>query len=354
MRHSLAPFAICFFGLPILTLISGCTSLNGYMMNSSGQAFYENENYAMAAVEFEKAVASAPANPDYTANLARTRFKMGDAAGAEQIYRHTLTTSPGHQPSYHGMAELLVAQGRQQEATAMLSTWSATQPYVAESHLELAWLQKEMGRPDAAAQSLQMALRVNPGHPKALAHLGEIYQDQGHTNQAIAMYQQSLQADWQQPQIQARLSNAIATAGPSHPVNATAMARGAQPQGFGPRMAQQPYSPMQMTQAIPPTGPYGATASVPGAMQASHTAAMPMGMGFGLPMAAEAPTPAMDQDNTGMTTSATPNFSYSAPAPTPDPAFDQPIANQAPATSISHQTLQLPDQSEDVPIVEAF
>ena len=354
MRHSLAQFAICFVGLPVLTLISGCTSMNGYMMNSSGQAFYEKGNYAMAAAEFEKAVASTPSNPDYTANLARTRFKMGDTAGAEQIYRHTLTASPGHQPSYHGMAELLVAQGRQQEATAMLSTWSATQPYVAESHLELAWLQKEMGQPDAAAQSLQQALQVNPGHPKALAHMGQIYQDRGQTNQAIAMYQQSLQADWQQPQVQSRLSNAFASAGPSHPANATAMARGAGPQGFGPRMAQQPYPPMQMTQTMPPTGPYGYTAYGPGAMQASHTASMPMGMGFGFPTAAGAPTPVAGQQNAGMTASATQDFSNPAPAATPDPAFDQPIASQVPATSISYQTLQLPEQTEDVPVVEAF
>ncbi len=307
----------------------------------------------MAAVEFEKAVASTPSNPDYTANLARTRFKMGDTAGAEQIYRNTLTASPGHQPAYHGMAELLVAQGRQQEAAAMLSTWSATQPYVAESHLELAWLQKEMGQPDAAAQSLQQALQVNPGHPKALAHLGQIYQDQGQTNRAIAMYQQSLQADWQQPQVQSRLSNAIASAGLSHPINATAAARGAGPQGFGPRMAQQPYAPMQMTQTMPPSGPYSSTAFGLRAMQASHTASMPMGMGFGFPMAAGAPTPTT-QKNAGMTASATPDFSNPAPAPTPDPAFDEPIASPVPTTSISHQTLQLPEQTEDVPVVEAF
>ena len=238
--------------------------MNGYMMNSSGQALYNQGNYPMAAGEFQKAVASAPNNPDYTANLARTRYKMGDVAGAEQLYRRNLTAAPSHQPSYHGLAELMVTEGRSEEATAMMSTWSATQPYVAESHLEMAWLQKELGQPDAAAQSLQQALQVNPGHPKALAHLGEYYQQSGQHSQAVAMYQQSLQAQWNQPEVHSRLTSAAAAAGPNHPVNSTALAQGAMPPGYGPRMAARPRPPM-MAQSIPPYFQPG-----PGPMNVAH------------------------------------------------------------------------------------
>ncbi len=86
-----------------------------------------------------------PNNPDYLANFAKSRQKMGDVAGAEQYFRQALTVAPDHQPSYHGLAEVMLTQGRGQEAQAMLSTWAGTQPYSPDAHVELAWLQHEMG-----------------------------------------------------------------------------------------------------------------------------------------------------------------------------------------------------------------
>ncbi len=313
--------------------------MNGYMMNSSGQAMYNQGNYSMAAAEFQKAVASAPHNPDYKANLARTRYKMGDVAGAEQLYRQNLTASPSHQPSYHGLAELMMAQGRSDEATAMLSTWSATQPYIAESHLEMAWLQKELGQPDAAAQSLQQALQVNPGHPKALAHLGEYYQQNGQHSQAVAMYQQSLQAQWNQPEVQSRLTAAAAAAGPTHPVNATALAQGATPPGYGPRMAAQARPPM-MAQSIPPYFQPG-----PGATNVAHATALPRTMGFGSPVSASFPKAVPTPQPTNQA---------AIPIPTPDPGFEQPENTSTPATTVSHETMMIPQQDESLPVIEAF
>ncbi|MCA9067181.1 MAG: tetratricopeptide repeat protein, partial [Planctomycetaceae bacterium] len=56
-----------------LSSVTGCYSVNGYVMNRSGQAYYEQGNYQAAATEFQQAVMSDPYNPDYLANLARTR-----------------------------------------------------------------------------------------------------------------------------------------------------------------------------------------------------------------------------------------------------------------------------------------
>ena len=333
MRHSLTRFAICHVSLAILTFTSGCYSMNGYVMNSSGQAFYKQGNYAMAAAEFEKAVASDPTNPDYIANLARTHYKMGDSRGAEQIYRRNLTTSPGHQPSYHGLADLMKGQGRQQEAMAMLTTWSATQPYVAESHLELAWMQRELGQQDAAGQSLLQALRANPGHPKALAHLGQHYQDAGQTRQAIAMYQQSLQSDWNQPHVHSRLSSAISSVGPSHPVNTPAMARG---MAAGRRIAARPYSQMQLSQMTPSVG----TLPMPSFAQASHPAQIPVGTEPEFTTVVAAP---LGPDEATLTN------------PVQQPVPEAQVASPVPATSVSHGPLTLPDQAESsIPEVEAF
>ena len=208
---------------------SGCYSLNGHMLNASGMNLYGQGNYALAAQDFQTAVANSPNNPDYISNLAKARMKLGDGTGAEQLFRQALTTNPSHQPSYHGLSELMLAQGRGQEANQMLQTWAATQPYVAESHIELAWIQQQLGQPDAAVQSLQEALQTNPNHPTALAHLGQFYHDNGQPQQAVAMYQRSLQADWDQPHVHNRLAAVAQSAGATHPMGQIAMARGVHP-----------------------------------------------------------------------------------------------------------------------------
>ena len=207
----------------------GCHTMGGYAANSSGMGYYDQGNYTAAATEFQQAMLANPSNPDYVANYAKVRMKLGDAHGAEQLYRQALRIAPSHQPAYHGLAETMIAEGRSEQAASLLTTWAATQPYVPESHIELAWIQREMGQTDAAAQSLQKALQLNPNHSTALAHLGQYYEESGHPDQAVAIYQRSLQSDWNQPEVHSRMAAASQSAGLASPMAATAMARGVHP-----------------------------------------------------------------------------------------------------------------------------
>lgn len=233
----------------------GCHTMGGYAANSSGMGYYEQGNYTAAATEFQQAMLANPSNPDYVANYAKARMKLGDAPGAEQLYRQALRIAPSHQPAYHGLAETMIAEGRSEEAASLLTTWAATQPYVPESHIELAWIQREMGQTDAAAQSLQKALQMNPNHATALAHLGQYYEETGHPDQAVAIYQRSLQSDWNQPEVHSRMAAASQSAGPASSMAATAMARGVHPYSiarqqtaFGPPSQGAQVAQMRMAQ----------------------------------------------------------------------------------------------------------
>ena len=204
MRRRLTTALIACSGL--VSLMTGCNSMNGVVMNDSGRAYYERGNYTMARQEFQRAIADDPDNADYIANLAATMKKSGDFAGAEQTYRHAMSVDPEHQPSYHGLAQMMHEQGRSAEAHDMLDTWAFTQPYNASPHVELAWLSRETGDRAGAEKSLQHALKINPKHPTALANLGQVYQDQGRPQQAMAYYKRSLNSAWRQKDVQKRLA----------------------------------------------------------------------------------------------------------------------------------------------------
>lgn len=323
---------------------SGCASMGSNMANSSGMGYYEKGNYAAAASEFQMAMMNDPRNPDYMANFAKSRQKMGDMASAEQYFRQALTVAPDHQPSYHGLAEMMVAQGRGQEAQAMLSTWAGTQPYQPDAHVELAWLQRELGNTQGAAQSLQQALQINPNHSTALAHLGQYYEEAGRPDQAVAMYQNSLRSDWNQPDVHSRLAAASQKAGPSTAMAATAMGRGVhpytvarQPSLMGPpsagsQMAQMQIAQNQMAMAgygnnrmSPAPGQMAMNPMMPGAMSGYYSpSASPSMMTASSPMMnspmMNSPMAAMSPMNSGWQVSS-PGMSTS-PTQTASTSFD--------------------------------
>lgn len=384
------------FVLASVSTVTGCATIGGNVANSSGMGYYQQGNYAAAAGEFQNALATDPGNPDYLANLAKSRMKMGDSAGAEQLFRQALTTAPSHQPAYHGLAELMLDQGRTQEAQAMLTTWSGSQPYIAESHVELAWLQGELGNPQAAVQSLQQALQVNPSHATALAQMGQYYEEMGQTDQAVAMYQDSLRSDWNQPEVHSRIAAASQKAGGSSPMAATAMARGVHPYAvprqqtaFGPpspgaQMAQMQMAQTQMAMAGNPMYGQAMPGMMPnqmaiapnvtqGMMQSNYAPDWQPSPSYGPSMptqtAAFGPqTPMMNQWSEG-TESVVPPFAPqpapsqgSAVAPTPDPAFSIAPA-KAPVKAVSFDPAsdfdafsspETATASNELPLVDAF
>lgn len=212
----LSPVCLCrIFVLCFLLLNSGCClfccGTNGWVMNRSGMKQYARGHYAQARHRFARAIAHDPCNPDYRHNLAMALQKQGDLAASERILRYNLTIDAMHQPTYHSLAQLLVTEGRGAEAQELVAGWVATQPYVPEANIEMAWIQRESGDFASAEQSLQNALRADPTHPVALAHLGQLYQGSGRADMAASYYQRSLASNWDQPEVQSRLATLTET-----------------------------------------------------------------------------------------------------------------------------------------------
>jgi len=119
-----------------------------------------------------------------------------------------------YQPSYHSLAKLLKEQGRIGEAQELMTAWADTQPYIPEPQIELAWLNRETGNHAASEENLRQALQIDPANSTALAHLGQVYQDQGRSSEAVAMYRRSLYQNWYQPDVKSRVATLGGTTAP--------------------------------------------------------------------------------------------------------------------------------------------
>lgn len=183
--------------------------------NRQGVAMYNQGYYDAAQTHFKEAVTYNPQEADYYYNLAANYHRQRNPGKAEYFYNQCLDNNGNHRKGYHALAVLLLEEQRTDDALALLEGWADDAPYAAEPSIELAWAYRQVGDLEAAQDQLRHALEIAPQHPEALAALGTVYEAQGRTDRAVAMYDRSLRSNGNQPMVSTRLANLRASGGPT-------------------------------------------------------------------------------------------------------------------------------------------
>ena len=160
----------------------------GVVLNGLGRA-------AEAETHLRRAVALDPNYAKAQANLGVVLGALGRAEEAETHLRRAIALAPQDVDLF---AQLLMRQGRYQEAIDALAQATAlapASPQAAELHFLMGYAAQQNGQLEAAAECYMQALELDPRHAKALRWLGRLRNEQQHYDEALQLFQHLIAID---------------------------------------------------------------------------------------------------------------------------------------------------------------
>src|SRR5260370_1258241 len=100
----------------------------------------------------------------------------------------------------------MVREGRRDEAVRMTQDWMARAPNLSGAYVEDAYLWHEYGDLRAALSRTQFALKCDSHDYRALVEMGRIYEDLHYPDRSVSLYEQALQYNPYQPDVEERLA----------------------------------------------------------------------------------------------------------------------------------------------------
>lgn len=120
------------------------------------------EDYPGARQAFERLLALEPDSPAALGNLALVAQREGRPAEAERLWRRVLDQHPDHAPTLYALGDLLVEQGRLDEAQPLLERERRLRPHAPGGALSLARLHHLRGDRATAGRYIHQAEALDP------------------------------------------------------------------------------------------------------------------------------------------------------------------------------------------------
>src|SRR5262249_2587514 len=157
-----------------------------------GMLLYANEQYALAAACFERAVAFSPGEAAWAYYLGRAHVYLARPEEAAASLRTALRLRPAYLPARLMLARSLLDAGHADESRTLYEALVTEHPETAEAYYGLGRIAASRGDWSAAARSLEKACGLFPGFGAAHFALARAYRDLGEKEKAeaeLALYQ---------------------------------------------------------------------------------------------------------------------------------------------------------------------
>ena len=185
---------------------------SGYRAMASLKA---QQGQDQAAIEwYQQAAQRAPTNPSYALDLANAHWDAGQAAEALAAYQRLVAQFPTYAPGYDRLAAAYQQQGQGEQALATVETLLGlmTAPNAA-YYRRAIQLFEDHGQPGRAQDVFQAAVAsyievidLYPGFPEPHLQLAAFYEAFGQTEAAVESYQSALVVDPANPTASAALA----------------------------------------------------------------------------------------------------------------------------------------------------
>jgi Flp pilus assembly protein TadD len=205
--------------LTLLLSVAGCVTTDDERVrdySADGLHLFRCGNYLAARESYQAALVLRPEDVGLMYNVAQCYDRQGASAQAEKLYNDCLQRDPNHAACRHALAELLVHEGRQNDAARMAQEWLVREPKRSEPYALDGWLWHQKGDLPMAQARLQQALEIEPHNVHALTELALIYEAMQRQDRAEVIYERVLQLEPDNVAITQRY-NMLLTKGAKHP-----------------------------------------------------------------------------------------------------------------------------------------
>lgn len=196
---------------------------------AAARALFDSGDLETALVFYEKAAQQDPNNAVAHAGVGKTRFQLGDAAGAIVAYQNAVRLAPNVPALQQALRQALVVAARNAPAPAPAATWGTPSPVAAppapaarpsapalppaEQYRQQGVKHYEGRRFLFAVKAFEKSLALDPANPETHARLGDSYVALHRTRDAVAEYRKALQGAPYNVEINLAFAHAMAADG---------------------------------------------------------------------------------------------------------------------------------------------
>ncbi len=160
-------------------------------LNNLGNALAATDRHSEAIPCFEQALALRPAYPECQHNLAVSLLAIDRSKAALAAIDHALVGEPGRGEFLITRGEILIREGRYDEARENLESAIAQDGSV-RARIHLSTVLKQLRHYEAALSTLQDVLLQQPGNAEAHHHLGVLQEQMGNSAEAAIAFRSAL------------------------------------------------------------------------------------------------------------------------------------------------------------------